>query len=471
MRQLWHIGWMHNRVRMITASFLVKHLLVSWVDGERWFWDTLVDGDLAVNAQSWQWVAGSGTDSQPFFRVFNPVTQGEKFDPDGAYVRRWVPELAQLPRPLHPRAVGRAGGGPGAGGRGAGRDYPRPVVALDRGAGPRAGRVPRDADGGVIPPGQPLRVVGDVHGDARAFAFAAETDRFVVQLGDLTDSGPDSAGALDMALRLVDEGRGVFLLGNHDRKLGRALGGQPVRIDPALEETLAQLPPRLRERALEAIGRAPAWIVRRRAGVRAWRLPHRDAGAAPPPGLGRVDTALSRALFGQTTGRMQTDGYPERVLRWVDRIPDGVTVYCGHDRRSTDGRPYVRVGSGGGTAVFLDTGRRQGRPPVLDRPAPLLSAPFNAWVRRAMLGAWITHSPSATAPPSRSPPSWPLSRPRPRCGWRCWPADAAASSTSSRWTTLSSPTTSWCSPGPPASSWTRRAWTCSPAPSWTTPTS
>ena len=97
MRQLWHIGWMHNRVRMIAASFLVKQLLVAWQDGEIWFWDTLVDADLANNAVSWQWIAGTGIDSQPFFRVFNPVTQGERWDPDGAYVRRWVPELAKLP--------------------------------------------------------------------------------------------------------------------------------------------------------------------------------------------------------------------------------------------------------------------------------------------------------------------------------------------------------------------------------------
>ena len=212
----------------------------------------------------------------------------------------------------------------------------------------------------IIPPGLPLRVVGDVHGDSRAFAFAAETDRFVVQLGDLTDSGPDSAGALEMALRLLDEGRGIFLLGNHDRKLGRALGGHPVRIDAALEVTLTQLPPRLRERALEAIGRAPAWIVN---GDRVFvhgGFHTAMLNQAPPPGLGRVDTALSRALFGQTTGRTQPDGYPERVLRWVDRIPGGVTVYCGHDRRSTDGRPYVRSGACGGTAVFLDTGAGKG---------------------------------------------------------------------------------------------------------------
>ena len=212
----------------------------------------------------------------------------------------------------------------------------------------------------IIPPGQPLRVVGDVHGDSRAFAFAAETDRFVVQLGDLTDSGPDSAGALEMALRLLDEGRGVFLLGNHDRKLGRALGGQPVRIDPALEQTLTQLPPRLRERALQAIGRAPAWIVDRHRVFVHGGFHTAMLDNAPPPGLGRVDTALSRALFGQTTGRMQPDGYPERVLRWVDRIPEGTTVYCGHDRRSTDGRPYIRTGNGGGTAVFLDTGAGKG---------------------------------------------------------------------------------------------------------------
>ena len=96
MRQLWHTGWMHNRVRMIVASFLVKHLLIDWRLGEAWFWDTLVDADLAANAASWQWVAGSGADAAPYFRVFNPVLQGRKFDPDGAYVRRWVPELAGL---------------------------------------------------------------------------------------------------------------------------------------------------------------------------------------------------------------------------------------------------------------------------------------------------------------------------------------------------------------------------------------
>jgi deoxyribodipyrimidine photo-lyase len=97
MRQLWATGWMHNRVRMAVASFLVKHLLIHWRDGEDWFWDTLVDADLAANAMNWQWVAGSGADAAPYFRIFNPVTQGEKFDADGAYVRRWVPEVTKLP--------------------------------------------------------------------------------------------------------------------------------------------------------------------------------------------------------------------------------------------------------------------------------------------------------------------------------------------------------------------------------------
>ncbi len=100
MRELWTTGWMHNRVRMITASFLIKDLMIHWHEGERWFWDTLVDADLASNAASWQWVAGSGADAAPYFRIFNPITQGIKFDPDGAYVRRWVPELASLPAPL-----------------------------------------------------------------------------------------------------------------------------------------------------------------------------------------------------------------------------------------------------------------------------------------------------------------------------------------------------------------------------------
>jgi len=98
MRQLWRIGWMHNRVRMIVGSFLTKDLLQSWQAGAEWFWDTLVDADLPNNTLGWQWISGCGADASPYFRVFNPVRQGEKFDPEGEYVRQWVPELARLPK-------------------------------------------------------------------------------------------------------------------------------------------------------------------------------------------------------------------------------------------------------------------------------------------------------------------------------------------------------------------------------------
>ncbi len=128
MRELWTTGWMHNRVRMIAASFLVKDLLVDWREGARWFWDTLVDADLASNTLGWQWTAGCGADAAPYFRIFNPVSQGAKFDPHGDYVRRWVPELARLPAEwIHqpwaapPEVLARAGVE-------LDRDYPQPVV-------------------------------------------------------------------------------------------------------------------------------------------------------------------------------------------------------------------------------------------------------------------------------------------------------------------------------------------------------
>jgi deoxyribodipyrimidine photo-lyase len=102
MRELWHTGWMHNRVRMVVASFLVKHLLISWQEGAAWFWDTLVDADLANNTLGWQWVAGCGADAAPYFRIFNPSLQAEKFDPTADYIRRWVPEVdsAAYPKPI-----------------------------------------------------------------------------------------------------------------------------------------------------------------------------------------------------------------------------------------------------------------------------------------------------------------------------------------------------------------------------------
>ncbi|WP_374534092.1 deoxyribodipyrimidine photo-lyase [Phenylobacterium sp.] len=128
MRQLWATGWMHNRVRMVAASFLVKHLLIDWRQGEAWFWDTLTDADLASNVQNWQWIAGSGADAAPYFRIFNPTLQGEKFDPAGSYVRRWVPELAAIPdRWIHAPWSAPAAVLAKAGVR-LGPDYPRPVV-------------------------------------------------------------------------------------------------------------------------------------------------------------------------------------------------------------------------------------------------------------------------------------------------------------------------------------------------------
>ena len=128
MRQLWQSGWQHNRVRMICASFLVKHLLIDWREGERWYWDCLVDGDPASNPGNWQWVAGTGADASPFFRIFNPITQGPKFDGDGDYVRRWVPELAELPtRHIHAPWEAPASALAKAGLR-LGRDYPEPIV-------------------------------------------------------------------------------------------------------------------------------------------------------------------------------------------------------------------------------------------------------------------------------------------------------------------------------------------------------
>jgi deoxyribodipyrimidine photo-lyase len=110
MRELWATGWMHNRVRMVAGSFLVKNLLIRWQDGARWFWDTLVDADLASNTLNWQWVAGCGADAAPYFRIFNPLTQAKRFDPASAYIGKWIPQL------------GTGTAGP--------RGYPSPIVDL-----------------------------------------------------------------------------------------------------------------------------------------------------------------------------------------------------------------------------------------------------------------------------------------------------------------------------------------------------
>lgn len=217
-----------------------------------------------------------------------------------------------------------------------------------------------------------LRVVGDVHGDAPAFRAALEgaraAGRFVIQLGDLTDYGPDAPGALRMAFAMQEAGEGVFLLGNHDHKLRRALMGARVRSPAeAVPRTLDQLSAAedgetLARCAISQISHAPAWL---RLGpwifVHAAYHPAMLLGASPAAaGESKPEGALARALYGQVTGRTAADGFPERVLHWLDSIPPGITVYCGHDQRSRDGRPLSLRGRSGGQAVFLDTGAGKG---------------------------------------------------------------------------------------------------------------
>jgi deoxyribodipyrimidine photo-lyase len=133
MRQLWQTGWMHNRVRMVVGSLLVKHLLQPWQDGAQWFWDTLVDADLANNTMGWQWIGGCGADAAPYFRIFNPITQGEKVDPEGAYVRHYLPELEKVPnafvhKPWEMGELELKGCGVTLG-----RDYPEPIIPHAKG--------------------------------------------------------------------------------------------------------------------------------------------------------------------------------------------------------------------------------------------------------------------------------------------------------------------------------------------------
>lgn len=217
-----------------------------------------------------------------------------------------------------------------------------------------------------------LRVVADVHGDAEAFIAAIEgaraEDMFVLQLGDLTDHGPDSPEVLRRIFALMDAGQGLFLLGNHDHKLRRALVGEAVRIQPeGLGRTLAQLDaapdgPELKARAIAEIARAPAWIRDGgRVFVHGGFHPGMLHASAPPEAGERKATGLvTRAIFGQVTGRMRADGFPDRVHHWVDRIPRDMLVVCGHDRRSTDGRPVQAEGMLGGRCVFLDCGAGKG---------------------------------------------------------------------------------------------------------------
>jgi len=164
-----------------------------------------------------------------------------------------------------------------------------------------------------------------------------------------------------MMFDLVEQGRGLFLLGNHDLKLARALAGDHVRVEAVVQATIEQLDDGLKARTLRLVAEAPGWL-RHGSALFVHGGFHTEMLDNPSPahGLDRPQGPLARALYGEPTGRMQPDGYPERSLRWVDRIPNGLTVYCGHDRRSSDGRPYVRHGLLGGTAVFLDTGAGKG---------------------------------------------------------------------------------------------------------------
>jgi hypothetical protein len=220
-----------------------------------------------------------------------------------------------------------------------------------------------------------LRIVGDVHGEVEAFDAAIEgakaMDLFIIQLGDLVDYGPDSPGALRRAFALLDEGRGLFLLGNHEHKLRRALighaSGQIFVAPEGLGRTLEQLRAApdgaaLSERAVAEIARAPAWL---RMGQAMFihaayhdAMLHRPAPA--DAGQRRPEGPLARALYGEVTGQRSADGYPVRATRWVGRIPHGMTAYVGHDIRSTNGRPHEMRGALGGRAIFLDTGAGKG---------------------------------------------------------------------------------------------------------------
>ena len=217
-----------------------------------------------------------------------------------------------------------------------------------------------------------LRVVGDVHGDARAFeaaAAGAEAEKlFLLQLGDLTDGGPDAPAVLRRIFGLIDAGAGLFILGNHEHKLRRALTGVRLRgPTQGLDLTLAQLDAAddgegLRSRMIEEVARAPAWLRRGQA-VFVHAAFHPAMLHTPPPpdaGATKAEPPVTRALYGQVAAGLQKDGYPERLLHWVETIPAGITAYCGHDVRSTDGRPLRMKGRAGGEVVFLDTGAGKG---------------------------------------------------------------------------------------------------------------
>lgn len=208
-------------------------------------------------------------------------------------------------------------------------------------------------------------MVGDVHGDIEGFRHAIATERFIIQLGDLVDHGPDSAAVLQLMQNILRKHKGMFVLGNHDRKLARLLEGRQVHYDQALETTLCQI----RSFPYENFGSDVYHMI---AGAPVWQRInqtfflhasfHTLMLTIPPPetGIGKLSAPVSRALFGETTGQLQKDGYPERRLNWIHSVPQGMTVYVGHDQRSTDGRPHLKEGRLGGKTIFMDLGAGKG---------------------------------------------------------------------------------------------------------------
>lgn len=236
---------------------------------------------------------------------------------------------------------------------------------------------------------RPLRVIGDVHGDLRALDHALATDRFVIQLGDLVDGEKESdAAALARLLALIEEGKGLFLLGNHEYRLARALLG--LGRERGAAEGRGGLPSPLRARALEAFAAAPAWL---RLGEAFFvHAAFHPAMLATPPPLpvpfrrAALDPLLALALYGHVRGAGE-GRFPRRDRAWVERVPAGLTVYCGHDSAHTLGRPRLRRSGEGGRVVFLDTGAGKGGhlswidldPPSFALPADTLpghAAPF-----------------------------------------------------------------------------------------------
>lgn len=210
-----------------------------------------------------------------------------------------------------------------------------------------------------------FRIIGDVHGDINGFRHAVETNHFIIQLGDLVDYGPDSGAVMALMLQVQDEKRGIFLIGNHDRKLGLFLKGFRVRKDNILTRTLDQInqhpDKKLTDKILQALEKAPAWLIFKNF-IFVHGGFHTRMLVEPPPAnpLTPINALLSRTLYGETTNKTLANGYPVRRLNWVNHIPSGYTLYCGHDCRSTDGRPWIRKGYAGGTAVFMDTGAGKG---------------------------------------------------------------------------------------------------------------